>query len=97
MIIVLGAVLDADADSLDDGYSFFESVQEIRLVPSGYFFMTVTLPNGSTLLVKLSELEKVSDDMHWLMFVIQEGKLNDFPDGVLDMTDEDPIYGQYDY
>ena len=97
LIIVLGAVLEADQNSENSDYSFFDSVQEIRIIPSGMIFMTVTLPNGSSLQVKLSDIDEIADDMHWLMFVIEEGKFNDLPDGALDMTGEEPIYSEYDY
>ena len=60
-------------------------------------FMTITLPNGSTLQVKLADVETISDDMHWLIFAIEEGVLNDLPDGSLDMTDDNRIYRQYGY
>lgn len=97
LVIVLGAALEADQNGDDPNYSFFENVQEIRILPSGMIFMTITLPNGSTLQVKFSEIDSISDDMHWIVFVIEEGKLNDLPDGVLDMTGDQPIYSEYDY
>lgn len=97
LIIVLGAALEADQNSDDPDYSFFDNVQEIRILPSGMIFMTITLPNGSSLQVKLNDIETIADDMHWLVFVIEEGKLNDLPDGALDMTGEQPIYSEYDY
>ena len=97
LIIILGAVLEADQNSDNDEYSFFENVQEIRILPSGMIFMTITLPNGSTLQVKLADVETISDDMHWLIFAIEEGVLNDLPDGSLDMTDDNRIYRQYGY
>ena len=97
LIIVLGAVLEADQNSEDSEYSFFDSVQEIRILPSGMIFMTITLPNESSLQVKLADIDTIADDMHWLMFVIEEGKFNDLPDGALDMTGDQPIYSEYDY
>ena len=97
LIIVLGAVLEADQNSESSDYSFFESVQEIRILPSGMIFLTVTLPNNSTLQVKLADIDTIADDMHWLMFVIEEGKFNDLPDGALDMTGDQPIYSEYEY
>jgi len=97
MIIILGAALQAEESNTDADYSFFESIQEIRIIPTGMIFMTVNLPNGSVLQVKFADIEDIGDSMHWIMFVITEGDFNDLPDGVLDMTDEEPLYRQYDF
>ncbi len=97
LIIILGAVLEADQNSENEEYSFFDNVREIRILPSGMIFMTITLPNGSTLQVKLADVETITDDMHWLLFAIEEGVFNDLPDGSLDMTDDNRIYRQYGY
>ena len=97
LVIILGAILDADQLTNDSEYSFFESVQEIRMMPNGTFFLTITLPNGSSLQVKLNDIESISDDMNWLVFSIEDGVFNDFPDGALDMTGERPIYNEYGY
>lgn len=97
LVIVLGAALEADQNSEDQDYNFFENVREIRILPSGMIFMTITLPNGSSLQVKFADIDTIADDMHWIVFVIEEGKLNDLPDGVLDMSGDQPIYSEYDY
>ena len=67
------------------------------MMPNGTFFLTITLPNGSSLQVKLNDIESISDDMNWLVFSIEDGVFNDFPDGALDMTGERPIYNEYGY
>ena len=93
MIIVLGAVLAADENSTkDDDYSLFENLKEVRIVPSGLIFITVTLPEGSDLQVKLDDIDNISDDMHWLMYAIEEGAMYNLPHGALDMTGDEYIF-----
>ncbi|MBR6484557.1 MAG: FtsQ-type POTRA domain-containing protein [Clostridiales bacterium] len=93
MIIVLGAVLAADLNSTkDDDYSLFDNLQEVRIVPSGLIFITITLPEGSELQVKLDDIDNISDDMHWLMYAIEEGAMRDLPHGALDMTGDEYIF-----
>lgn len=93
MIIVLGAVLAADLNSTkDDDYSMFDNLQEVRIVPSGLIFITLELPEGSVLQVKLDDIDNISDDMHWLMYAIEEGAMKDLPHGALDMTGDEYIF-----
>ncbi|MCQ2533671.1 MAG: FtsQ-type POTRA domain-containing protein [Clostridia bacterium] len=95
-IIILGAVLAADVNStFKDGYSFYESLQEIRIIPSGMIYLTFTLPSGSMLQVKLESIEKINDDMNWLVYNVRENSFEDLPDGALDMTGEEYIYREY--
>ena len=97
MIIVLGAVLAADSNSgVNSGYSFFENLIEVRMLPSGNFFLTIYLPEGSILQVKLKEIDNINEDMSQLCFAILEGAFDNLPDGVLDMTDEEFIYREYE-
>lgn len=97
LILVLGAILDADNSSIrHDSYSFFDSVQEIRIVPSGMIFVTVALPDGTTLQVKLAGIEDIADNMQWLLYSIRGGAFDDLPAGSLDMTQEEKIYHAYD-
>lgn len=98
MIIVLGSVLAADRNntSADDEYSFFENLQEVRIIPSGMMFLTIKLPGENTVQVKLNDINTITDQMNWLVHVVEEGKLDDLSDGVLDMTGEEPIFRPYD-
>ncbi len=97
MVVILGAVLSAEQNSAySSDYSFFESLQEVRILPSGMIFITVELPNGNLLTVKLDDLSTIDDKMHWLLYAIEEGGMNKLPAGSLDMTEESPIYHQYE-
>ena len=97
MILVLGAVLDADVNSTrNDGYSFYESVREVRAVPSGLIFMTIELPDDTVLQVKLNGIETIADDMQWLLYSIRADAFEGLPAGSLDMTEEEKIYRAYD-
>ena len=97
MILVLGAVLDADRGSIrNDGYSFYDSVQEIRVLSSGLIFLTIELPDGTVLQVKLAGVENIDDNMQWLLYAIRADAFEGLPAGSLDMTDDEKIYRAYD-
>lgn len=92
-VIILGAVLAADVNNtFTDGYSFYEALQEIRIIPSGMIYLTFKLPTETFLQVKLQSVEKINDDMNWLAQRISENTFEDFPDGALNMTGEEYIY-----
>lgn len=95
MIIVLGAVLGADVNSGVTEFSFFESLLEIRMLISGSYFLTFALPEGSVLQVKLDAIDTINDKMAWLLTAIAGGSFDSLPDGVLDMTGDEPIYRSY--
>lgn len=96
MILVLGAVLDADKNSShSDGYYFYDSVREVRAVTSGLIFLTIELPDGTVLQVKLAGIENIADDMQWLLYAIRGDAFEGLPAGSLDMTEEEKIYRAY--
>ena len=96
MILVLGAVLDADRGSLrNDGYSFYDSVREVRIVSSGLIFLTVELPDGTELQVKLDGVENIDENMQWLLYAIRADAFEGLPAGSLDMTEDEKIYRAY--
>ena len=96
-LIVLGSLLSADKNNQSRTYSIFENTEEVRVLPSGYIFLTVKLPNGNLLQVKFDSLEKISSQTAWLLYAI-DAKVFDkgFPSGSLDMTLEEPVYRQFD-
>lgn len=96
MILVLGAVLDADRGSIrNDGYHFYDSVREVRIVSSGLIFLTVELPDGTVLQVKLAGVENIDENMQWLLYAIRADAFEGLPAGSLDMTEEEKIYRAY--
>lgn len=93
MILVLGAVLDADRGSIrNDGYHFYNSVREVRIVSSGLIFLTVELPDGTVLQVKLAGVENIDENMQWLLYAIRADAFEGLPAGSLDMTEDEKIY-----
>ena len=96
-LIVLGSLLSADKNNQSRTYSIFENTEEVRVLPSGYIFLTIKLPNGNLLQVKFDSLEKISSQTAWLLYAI-DSKVFDkgFPSGSLDMTLEEPVYRQFD-
>lgn len=96
LILVLGAVLDADRGSIrNDGYHFYDSVREIRIVSSGLIFLTVELPDSTVLQVKLAGVENIDENMQWLLYAIRADAFEGLPAGSLDMTEEEKIYRAY--
>lgn len=95
-IIILGAILASDINGEQSDYNMFDNVQELRMLPSGEIFLTIVLPNNSTLLVKMDSVETINEDMTWLRFAILEGSIAVLPDGSLDLTGEEYIYRPYD-
>ena len=95
-IIVLGAILAADNASVGDTYSMFENTSELRILPSGYMFLTVYSPAGKLVQVKLNSLEKISDNMAWLLYAFNSEALDKTKTkGFLDMTGDDPTLREY--
>lgn len=94
-IIILGAILASDTNGEQSDYNMFDNVQELRMLPSGEIFLTIVLPNNSTLLVKMDSVETINEDMTWLRFAILEGSIAVLPDGSLDLTGEEYIYRPY--
>lgn len=96
MILVLGAVLDADRGSIrHDDYHFYDSVREVRVVSSGLIFLTVELPDGTILQVKLNGIDNIDDNMQWLLYAIRADAFEGLPAGSLDMTEDEKIYRAY--
>ena len=95
-IIVLGAILAADNASIGDNYSMFENTLEVRMLPSGYIFLTVNSPSGKLIQIKLNSLEKISDKMAWLLYAFNSEALDKTKTkGFLDMTGDDPTLREY--
>ena len=95
-LIVLGSLLAADTNNPGGQYSIFENTREVRVLPSGYIFLTIRLPNGHTLQVKIDSLEQISTQTAWLLYVIDSKVFdNGFPSGALDMTGDEYIYRQF--
>ncbi|SCW32567.1 Cell division septal protein FtsQ [Ruminococcaceae bacterium YRB3002] len=97
-LIVLGSLLAADTNNPQGSYRIFENTREVRVLPSGYIFLTIQLPNTHMLQVKLDSLEKISTQTAWLLYVIDSDVFDlNFPSGALDMTGEEYIYRQFNY
>ncbi len=95
-IIVLGAILAADNASIGDTYSMFENTMEVRILPSGYMFLTVYSPKNKLIQIKFDSLDKISDKTAWLLYAFNSDAL-DAPKtkGFLDMTGDDPTLREY--
>lgn len=95
-IIVLGAILTADINGSNiDEYAMFSNVKEIRCIPGGNIFLSIILPSGSQLQVKLKDISNVTEDMSILRNAIIMNTFDGLPDGSFDMTGDEYIYRKY--
>ena len=67
----------------------------MRAISSGLIFLTIELPDGTILQVKLAGIEHIADDMQWLLYAIRGDAFEGLPAGSLDMTEEEKIYRAY--
>lgn len=96
-IIVLGAILAADNASIGDEYQMFEHTSEVRILPSGYIFLTIYSPSGHLIQIKLNGTESIGDKMAWLLYVFNGDGFDKITvDGALDMTGDEYIFDEYD-
>ncbi|MCR4689276.1 MAG: FtsQ-type POTRA domain-containing protein [Saccharofermentans sp.] len=95
-IIVLGAILAADNASVGGSYSMFANTKEVRILPSGYVFLTIYSPSQNLIQIKLSDTEGINEDMEWLLYAINANAFDNVTgDGALDMTGDEYIYDEY--
>ena len=95
-IIVLGAILAADNASVGDSYQMFENTSEVRILPSGYIFLTIYSPSGHLIQIKLNSLESISDNMAWLLYAFNSDAFEKIKvKGSLDMTNDEYIFNEY--
>ena len=96
-IIVLGAILAADNASVGGDYSMFENTSEVRILPSGYIFLTIYSPSGNLIQIKLNGTDSIGDKMGWLLYVFNGDAFDKITvDGALDMTGDEYIFDEYD-
>lgn len=96
-IIVLGAILAADNASVGGNYSMFENTSEVRILPSGYIFLTIYSPSGNLIQIKLNSTDSIGDDMAWLLYAFNADAFDKVTvDGALDMTGDEYIFDEYD-
>ena len=96
-IIVLGAILAADNASVGGDYSMFEHTSEVRILPSGYIFLTIYSPSGTLIQIKLNGTDSIGDKMAWLLYLFNADAFDKITvDGALDMTGDEYIFDEYD-
>ena len=95
-IIVLGAILNADNASVGGDYNMFENTSEVRILPSGYIFLTIYSPSGNMVQIKLNNMDSIDDDMAWLLYAFNANAFDQVTSsGALDMTGDEYIYREY--
>lgn len=95
-LVVLGAIITADLNGGKDEYQMFKNVDEIRIIPGGNIFLTIDLPSGTELQVKLKDISNINEDMSWLRYAVIKDSFKDLEDGAFDMTGDTYIYRKYE-
>lgn len=95
-IVVLGAIIAADNASVGGNYSMFENTSEVRILPSGYIFLTIYSPSGKLIQIKLNSTDSIGDDMAWLLYAFNADAFDRVTiKGSLDMTNDEYIFNEY--
>ena len=78
-------------------YQMFENTAEVRILPSGYIFLTIYSPSGHLIQIKLNGTESIGDKTAWLLYVFNGDGFDKITvDGALDMTGDEYIFDEYD-
>ena len=92
-IIVLGAILAADNATIGDNFNMFEHTTEVRIIPSGYIFLTIYTASGKPVQVKLNKTDKINDKMSKLLYLFNSNAFDQVTiRGTLDMTGDEFIF-----
>lgn len=92
-IVVLGSILSADNATIGDKFNMFEHTTEVRIIPSGYFFLTIYTDSGKPVQVKLNSTEKINDKMTQLLFLFNSNAFDQITiRGTLDMTGDEYVF-----
>ena len=92
-IIVLGAILAADNATIGDNFNMFEHTTEVRIIPSGYIFLTIYTASGKPVQIKLNKTDKINDKMSKLLYLFNSNAFDQVTiRGTLDMTGDEFIF-----
>ena len=92
-IVVLGSILSADNATIGDKFNMFEHTTDVRILPSGYIFLTIYTESGKPVQVKLSMTDKINEKMTWLLYAFNSNAFDQVTVfGTLDMTGDEPIF-----
>lgn len=92
-IVVLGSILSADNATINDKFNMFEHTTEVRILPSGYIFLTIYTDSGKPVQVKLNMTDKINEKMAWLLYAFNSNAFDQVTiKGTLDMTGDEYIF-----
>lgn len=92
-IVVLGAILSADNATIGDDFNMFEHTTEVRVLPSGYIFLTIYTESGKPVQIKLNKTDKINDKMSKLLYLFNSKAFDQVTTrGTLDMTGDEFIF-----
>ena len=92
-IVVLGSILSADNATIGDKFNMFEHTTEVRILPSGFIFLTIYTESGKPVQVKLNKTDKINDKMTQLLFLFNSKAFDQITiKGTLDMTGDEYVF-----
>lgn len=92
-IVVLGSILSADNATIGDRFNMFEHTTEVRIIPSGYIFLTIYTESGKPVQVKLNSTDKITEKMSYLLYLFNANAFDQVTiKGTLDMTGDEYIF-----
>lgn len=92
-LVVLGSILAADNATIGDNFNMFEHTTEVRVLPSGYVFLTIYTASGKPVQIKLNKTDKINENMAWLLYAFNSNAFDQVTiKGTLDMTGDEFIF-----
>ena len=91
-IVLLNDIINADRDTRTD-VKLLPAIKTIRPMQEGILFLTVQLPKtGEELIVKVKNSSINADNMLWLRFALEQGKLEGKGKGILDLSTSQKVF-----
>ena len=91
-IVLLNDIINADKDNRTE-VRLLPAIRTIRPMQDKILFLTILLPGtGEELLVKVKNSSANIDNMIWLRFALQQGKLGGKGKGILDLSTTQKVF-----
>jgi cell division septal protein FtsQ len=91
-IVLLNDIINADKDTRID-MKLLATIKTIRPMQDDILFLTIQLPDtGENLIVKVKNSSVNIDNMIWLRFALEQGKLSGQGRGILDLSSSQKVF-----
>lgn len=93
-IAILNAVLNADQqDAQKTGFVMVQQVKDIRYIDEWTQLLTISLEEEQRLFtVRISDMDRIQEDMAWLRFAVEQNMFQNAKDGVLHISEGNPTF-----